>query len=244
MRTPEVVITMAGFGSRFRNAGYDLPKYEIVVKGKTLFAWSMESLAHFTRLGAPFIFVVRAADDAAGFIEKECQALGIQRFSIIELDQPTDGQATSALLAGTKISDPDAPMLIYNIDTYVNPDALPAEAVHGDGWLPCFPGEGSAWSFAELDDQGRVVRLAEKERISPHATVGLYWFSSFNLFRDTYHDFFAEASSVAKGERYIAPMYNALIRHGHPVYIHSLQLQDVVPLGTPADVETFIKANS
>ena len=40
----EIVITMAGLGSRFRKAGYNMPKFMIEAKGRTLFEWSMESL--------------------------------------------------------------------------------------------------------------------------------------------------------------------------------------------------------
>ena len=32
-----IVITMAGLGSRFRKAGYTVPKYQIEVNGHTLF---------------------------------------------------------------------------------------------------------------------------------------------------------------------------------------------------------------
>ena len=36
-KTLDIVITMGGLGSRFRKMGYNLPKYMIEAKGKTLF---------------------------------------------------------------------------------------------------------------------------------------------------------------------------------------------------------------
>jgi hypothetical protein len=234
-----VVITMAGFGQRFRDAGYDVPKYRIVVHGRSLFAWSMLSLRSFIDAGASFVFVVRGADDARTFIDDEAQALGIQTRSVVELDAPTDGQATTAMLAGPAIAAPAEPMLVYNIDTFVHPDALPASAVRGDGWVPCFHAQGDHWSFAAADADGRVSVLKEKERISANATIGLYWFSSFNLYARSYGAFFADSGNLVRGERYIAPLYNHLIAQGRPVFIHDVPLDAVVPLGVPADVEAF-----
>jgi dTDP-glucose pyrophosphorylase len=238
--TTTVVITMGGMGQRFRDAGYTVPKYRIAAHGRTLFEWSMRSLDSFRAAGSPFVFVVRREDAAGDFIAAECARIGIRDFALVELDALTDGQATSALLAAPAIADTARPMLVYNIDTYVDPFAMPASAVRGDGWIPCFPGPGAAWSFALADATGRVSRLREKERISDDATVGLYWFSSFDLYAETYRRFFADPANLVKGEKYIAPLYNGIIEAGLPVYLERVPLEAVIPLGTPADVDRFL----
>lgn len=234
-----VIITMAGFGRRFLDAGYTVPKYRIEAHGRSLFAWSMLSLSQWVRAGARFVFVVRAADEAAGFVAAEAESLGIAGHAVIELDAPTDGQATSALLAAPAVEEPGGPMLIYNIDTFVHPDALPADGVRGDGWIPCFAAKGDHWSFAAADDEGRVSALREKLRISPHATVGLYWFSSFDLYRETYDCYYARPAHKEAGERYVAPLYNGLLKENRPVFIHDVPVPAVIPLGTPQEVEAF-----
>ncbi|HOO27994.1 MAG TPA: hypothetical protein PLU43_05975, partial [Lachnospiraceae bacterium] len=114
----EIVITMAGLGSRFRKAGYKLPKYMIEACGKTLFEWSMESLSGFYHKDNTYYFIVRKEDDAAGFITEKCKKAGIHQIKLIELNEQTDGQATTAMLAADDW-DKSAPLLIYNIDTYV-----------------------------------------------------------------------------------------------------------------------------
>lgn len=233
------IITMAGYGRRFIEAGYRIPKYRISVHGRSLFAWSMLSLRSFISAGAPFVFVVRAEDQAADFIQEEAKALGIVSASIVELSAPTDGQATTALAAARGVPEKSAPILIYNIDTFVHPSALEASAARGDGWIPCFQAEGDAWSFAKTDASGRVSEVREKVRISPHATVGLYWFSSLDLYGDAYVRHYADPSNIEKGERYVAPIFNTLIADGRPVYVHDVPKSAVIPLGVPSDVERF-----
>lgn len=235
-----VVITMAGLGKRFRDAGYDCPKYRIDAHGRTLFAWSMLSLRSFIKAGAKFTFVVRREDDASAFIRQECEAVGIVSAQIVEIDALTDGQATSAILGGEVLDSPDEPFLVYNIDTFVHPDALPAEAVRGEGWVPCFPGKGDGWSFAAAEPDGRITDMREKFRISPHATIGLYWFSSYTLYRQVYDDYYSDPSRMEKGEKYIAPMYRQMILAGREVFLHEVAYDAVIPLGTPAEVNAFL----
>lgn len=233
-----VVITMAGRGQRFRDAGYEVPKWAVEVHGRSTFAWSLLSLDSWLRAGVDVVLVARVEDDARPFVEAECAQLGVSRVTVIEVEGTTDGQATTVVRAQDHVV-VDDPLLVYNIDTHVRPHALDASKVRGDGWIPCFPGVGNAWSFALADEDGRVSAVREKERISDDATIGLYWFSSFALYVETYEAAVASGSGLAKGERYIAPLYNDLIASGRPVYLDRLPSEAVVPLGTPADVERF-----
>ncbi len=239
MQQTQIVMTMAGFGQRFRDAGYKRPKFQIEVHGRTLFSWSLLSLESFTQAGASFLFIARAADNCRDFITRELPALGIHDWSLLELESPTDGQATTALQALTIVK-ADLPFLIYNIDTFVEPSSLPHDAVCGDGWVPCFPGVGDSWSFARTaEDSLEIVEIREKQRISPQATIGLYWFKSGSLYADLYHRFYRSADHLEAGERYIAPMYNQLIQDGGRVYLHPVPIETVHPLGTPSDVHRF-----
>jgi NDP-sugar pyrophosphorylase family protein len=238
----QIVITMAGLGQRFRDAGYDVPKYRIAVHGHTLFHWSLQSLRSFIAGDSRTLFIAREADACGEFIASQAPALGIEDWSLLELSSPTDGQATTALKALPSL-DPSAPVLIYNIDTFVRPDALPREAAHGDGWVPCFPGAGSGWSFAKTEEtSGRILEIREKQRISPHATIGLYWFRSAGLYADLYRQFYGTSARLEAGERYIAPMYNQLVADGAHVYMHQIPLEAVYPLGTPQEVQRFSAA--
>jgi CTP:molybdopterin cytidylyltransferase MocA len=123
--SPHVVVTMAGLGSRFRDRGYTVPKFAIEVRGQTMFAWAMESLRHFLP-GAHVTFVVRAEDEPAALVRREIRAFGVDDPVLVSLDHVTDGQATTVLrtLPSLRERDANAPLLVYNIDTYVEPRAL------------------------------------------------------------------------------------------------------------------------
>ena len=230
-----VVITMAGIGARFRAAGWTIPKYQIEVRGKTLFEWSMSSLNAFRQW--QFIFLVRREDQAEKFITSTCAGMGIEP-KLIELDRLTKGQAETALLASNAWRE-DEPLLVYNIDTYVEPGQLRPELITGDGFIPCFNADGTHWSFVRLDSEDRVIEVQEKIRISDHCSIGAYYFRSAKLYSDLYNEFYVQ-SNVEK-EYYIAPMYNRLIERGGEVRIQSIDSKYVHVLGTPEEVETFAR---
>ncbi|MEM9761934.1 MAG: dTDP-glucose pyrophosphorylase [Pseudomonadota bacterium] len=238
--TGTLAITMAGKGSRFARGGYARPKYEIEALGRPLFDWSMLGMNAFLKSGWECSFAVPAGREAEAFVARRAIALGIEVRSIVVMDDITDGQATTALHLA-EAAPRNRPFAVFNIDTFVNPAALsfplPGEAA---GWMLCFPAPGEGWSFARLDDEGRVVEVREKMRISDHATVGLYWFDSATRYIDAYHSYYAVPGRETAGERYVAPLYNQLISEGAPVTLARLALQDVGMLGTPAQLADFV----
>ena len=238
-----IVITMAGLGSRFQKAGYKEPKFKIEVKGKTLFEWSMESLTDFNKQeNVKYIFITRKECDAKDFIVEKMQKFGIKNVEIVELDAPTDGQATSAMLAEPYWR-ADEEMVIYNIDTYIESDTMKYSDIKGeDGFIPCFNAPGDHWSFVKTDENGNAVEVREKERISDNCTVGLYYFKSCALYKKIYEEYYADESHLEKNEKYIAPLYNYMIELGLKVGISNLPYETVHVLGTPEEVEVFKNA--
>ena len=236
----QVIITMAGLGTRFRKAGYNCPKYMIEAKGKTLFEWSMDSLLDYNPHVSKYIFVVRQEDNSFDFIKKQCNKYGIGKVDIIELDHMTDGQATTCMLAIPKCN-LDESIMVYNIDTYVEPYEMKYDDISGDGHIPCFHADGDHWSFARLDENGNVVEVREKVRISDNCTLGAYYFSSAQIYKDIYEEYYADNSRIEKNEKYIAPLYNYMIEKGMQVTISIVDEKKVHVLGTPEELKSFIK---
>ena len=234
-----VIITMAGLGSRFRKVGYNCPKYMIEAKGKSLFEWSMDSLIGYNDHVSKYVFVVREEDKTADFIKEQCAKYGINDVDIVELDHMTDGQATTCMIA-IPYCNPDDAIMVYNIDTYVEPYEMKYEDISGDGHIPCFHADGDHWSFAKLDENGTVVEVREKVRISDNCTLGAYYFSSAKLYKELYDAFYADNSRMEKNEKYIAPLYNFMIEKGMPVTISIVDAKKVHVLGTPEELQVFL----
>lgn len=232
-----IVMPMAGRGSRFAEVGYSVPKPLIDVRGRPMYAWATDSLP--LSLAKRLIFVCLAEH-----LEHRALADDIRerygRFDpvIISLDHVTEGQACTVLLAREHI-DNDDPLIIYNADTYCRTrlaETLPTLPRTVDGLLSVFEAPGDKWSFARVDETGRVVETAEKRRISEWATTGLYHFSRGRDFvRAT--DAMIAANECERGEFYVAPVYNRLIAEGADIRIDVAD--EVWVLGTPEDLAHF-----
>ena len=233
-----IVITMAGLGSRFKKAGYKEPKYMIEAHGKTLFDWSMDSLKGYNKKDTEYIFIVRKEDEAEAFIKEHCKVAGIEKLQVIEIEELTDGQATTAML-GADIWKKDSELMIYNIDTYVESYELKAEDIAGDGYIPCFRADGDHWSFVKLNEEGQAVEVREKVRISDNCTLGAYYFKSCGMYEDLYHEYYQHEENLEKGEKYVAPLYNFMISKGMDVRISLIDYGKVHVLGTPEELEVF-----
>lgn len=235
-----IVITMAGLGSRFKKAGYKVPKYMIEAHKKTLFEWSMESLEGFKEPNNDYIFIVRVEDSSSEFIKEKCREMNIDSVKIIEIDYLTDGQAATAML-GSKYWDKDSELMIYNIDTYVEAGEMNSKQISGDGFIPCFTAPGDHWSFVKLNEDGRALEVREKVRISDNCTLGAYYFKSCGLYEELYNEYYSSKENLEKGEKYVAPLYNYLISRGGDVRISSVDYNKVHVLGTPEELDIFIK---
>ena len=237
-----IIITMAGLGSRFRKAGYNCPKYMIEAKGKTLFEWSMDSLIGYNEHVSKYICVVRKEDQTEEFIKEKMKRYGIDDVEVIGIDYLTDGQATTCMLAIPYCNEKE-PIMVYNIDTYVEPGEMKYEDISGAGHIPCFHAEGDHWSFAKLDENGKVTEVREKVRISDNCTLGAYYFSSAELYKELYEEYYKDNSKLEKNEKYIAPLYNFMIEKGMSVTISIVDEKKVHVLGTPEELDIFLKNN-
>lgn len=241
MKKIDIVITMGGLGSRFRKQGFKVPKYMIEVRGRTLFEWSLMSLDGYKEDVNQYVFVVMKDEDTdvREFIREKCLSLGIQNYKVVILDYLTDGQATTAYLATKYLVDENA-LIIYNIDTYVEPGLMNSEELKGDGFIPCFQASGDHWSFVKIGDNGKAVEIVEKKRISNYCTLGAYYFKTCKLYIDLYMEYYSNSENSVNGEKYVAPLYNHLVSKGGEVYISDVDPEKVHVLGTPEELQVFI----
>ena len=233
----KIIITAAGNGSRFKNQGIKKEKYQIIANEKTLFYWSLISLKNFFEY--EFIFIFQKENYEEEFVLNEIKNLGIKKYNILLLNQITDGQASTAIVASDLIQDND-PILIFNIDTHVNPKSLEKNILKHDGCIITTQVPGNNWSFAKTNDDLFVEEVSEKNRISNNASIGLYYFKKWKDFKDVY---FKNKEDIKKKykEVYICPMYQYLIESGKKISIFDIAPKNFICLGTPEQVFCFDK---
>jgi len=234
------LITMAGEGRRFREAGYALPKMLIEAKGKTLLEWSVDSLP--LHLCSRLIFVAQQKHEDEFHLTKKIVSIYGNKVRSIHfkfIDKLTRGQSETACLA-KHLVDTSQPLLIFNIDTQFSSTTLAKNLLLKDidGVLGAFYSEEPRFSFAALNNEGFVTKTAEKEVISTHALTGLYHFTNSDDFFEAAESAF-EKNESTKGEFYIAPLYNHLIAKGRRLMVD--MAEEVNILGTPEELNIFMQ---
>ena len=235
MKKYNLVLPIAGKAQRFIDAGYMMPKPLILAKNKHIIDWSMSSI---DTSECNLIFIVRLEHIYNFSIDKILKNKFGDDIKISVVDRVTRGALETCTLARDLI-DPDLPLCIYTPDVYFEPtfdlNTIPATA---DGFLLTFLANSPDHSYCEMDGNGVVTRVEEKEVISRHANVGLYYFRTGAMFLK-YGQEMIDRNLLVKNEFYIAPMYNLMIRDGLTVTAADTEKMHV--LGTPDTFEFFCR---
>ena len=231
-----VLIPMAGAGSRFAQAGYTFPKPLIQVNDRPMIQVVVDNLA----LDAHFIFVVQKEHRIKYNIDTMLDLIA-PNSTVVEVDGLTEGAACTALLA-RDIIDNDAPLFFANSDQYVEWDPIEfmynMQETQADGGIVTFKATHPKWSFAKVDENGFVTEVAEKNPISDNATVGYYYWKHGSDFVK-YADQMIANDSRVNNEFYVCPVFNEAITDGKKVRIY--EADDMWGLGTPEDLEYYLK---
>ena len=230
-----VLIPMAGAGSRFASAGYTFPKPLIEVNGKPMIQVVVENL----NVDAHFIFLVQK-EHYEKYNLKQLLNLIAPGCDIIQVDGLTEGAACTTLLA-KELIDNNEPLMMANSDQFVewnsNEVLYAFTADNIDGGIVSFKATHPKWSFAKVGDDGFVSEVAEKNPISDDATVGIYYWSKGSDYVK-YAEQMIEKNIRTNGEFYVAPTFNEAIGDGKKIRIK--QIEKMWGIGTPSDLEYFL----
>jgi HAD superfamily hydrolase (TIGR01509 family) len=231
-----ILIPMAGAGSRFEQAGYTFPKPLIEVKNKPMIQVVVENL----NLDANFIYVVQKQhrekynlDTLLNLITPNC--------TIVETEGLTEGAACTALLAKQYI-DNSNPLFFANSDQFVEWDSnefmYKMQETNADGGIVTFTATHPKWSFVKVDEQELVTEVAEKDPISDIATVGYYYWKQGSDFVK-YSEKMISKDIRINNEFYVCPVFNQAIQDSKQIRI--FPVKQMWGLGTPEDLHTFLK---
>lgn len=237
-----IVIPMAGAGSRFQIAGYKQPKPFINISGKMMIEHVLESLKIEN---ATYTLIIQEA------FKQEYQTklnLLSNKYNVqfVTVEKLTQGASCTALAAHEVINNND--MTIFaDSDNFFNNQSFrkfidDAEKRNLDGSLLTFNTQEPCFSFVEIDKNGHAVRTKEKEPISNHAITGVY------LFRHG-KDFVKYAINMmiygdrTKNEYYMSNVYNWAIKDGLKIGYYDIKDKDWSCVGTPQQLQQYLEKN-
>ena len=231
-----VLIPMAGAGSRFEKAGYTFPKPLIDIEGDPMIKLVTENL----NLRANFIYIVQKShrekynlDTLLNLISPNCK--------IVEVDGLTEGAACTTLLAKEFI-DNENPLIMANSDQYIEWDSnefmYKMTETNCDGGIVTFKSTHPKWSFAKVNENGLVSEVAEKKPISDIATVGIYYWKKGAEYVK-YAEQMIEKNIRVNNEFYVCPVFNEAIEDGKE--IRTFEIKKMMGLGTPEDLSTYLR---
>ena len=231
-----VLIPMAGAGSRFEQAGYTFPKPLIDVNGKPMIQRVVENL----NIEARHIFIVQKSHYEK-YALKHMLNLIAPNCEIVQVEGITEGAACTTLLAKQFINN-DEPLILANSDQYVEWDSnqfmYSAIADEMDGSILTFESTHPKWSYARLNEQGFVTEVAEKKPISNHATVGVYFWKKGSDYVSSAESMISKNIRV-NNEFYVCPVYNEALLQG--ARVKTFHIDKMWGLGTPEDLDLFLK---
>jgi beta-phosphoglucomutase-like phosphatase (HAD superfamily)/dTDP-glucose pyrophosphorylase len=231
-----VLIPMAGAGSRFATAGYTFPKPLIEVNGKPMIQVVIENL----NIEANYTFVVRK-EHYEKYSLQYLLTLIAPGCNIVQVDELTEGSACTTLLAKQYI-DNDSPLLLANSDQFMewnSNECLYAFNADGiDAGILTFKATHPKWSYAKIGEDGFVSEVAEKKPISDNATVGVYYWKKGSDYVK-YAEQMIEKNIRTNNEFYICPVFNEAI--GDDKKIRVKEIERMWGIGTPEDLNYFLE---
>lgn len=214
------IICAAGEGSRLQQLG-STSKASIKLGGRTLLRWSLDSLPIMHK--DSIIIIGQKKHNLMDSFQYELnQRYPFNRIRFVEIDYLTKGQLDTVVCAESEC-DLDSSLAVYNCDTYFQSSSLLSlmNDPSIEGIIPCSKEPGDAWSFCQVDQKMDVTKVAEKERISEHASVGFYYFRNTKNFFERAHQYIDNYKE--NRELYVAPFYDIYLAKGERVVVDSVE---------------------
>jgi NDP-sugar pyrophosphorylase family protein len=230
MKKYELIIPMAGKGQRFIDAGYTTPKPFLPIRTGT-------------NIIDRIMFEFKSASKVHLVTREPCQIKEWSEVNNVTVrNRPQYGQLHTVMEAIPFLQN-DTGVIIANSDNIVEEAGWverwlqKIEKEKPDGSICLMWGEHPKWSYAEIKNN-TIVRTAEKDPISEHATCGYYYFKNKEILTRAAETAVKDENNKINGEWYVCPIYNSIIKQGGVVMPY--WLNNFVGLGTPEDYERYL----
>jgi NDP-sugar pyrophosphorylase family protein len=231
-----VIIPMAGLGSRFSTAGYILPKPLIDVNGSPMITQAIQTLG----IDGTYYCLIRK-DKYADLTSKAILAAS-PTAKIIEIDYITEGAASSVMLFESLI-DHDDEVIVANCDQIMKWDSNAAMTAlrKFDGGVVTFSNTDPKHSYVEMIGD-TAQRFAEKKVISNIALTGIHYWKKSKFLFSSVAKMIEKNDRAANGEFYVSTTYNYLLAD-HRIGNYHITESEFFPVGTPYDLNKYLNGS-
>lgn len=249
-----ILIPMAGAGSRFSEAGYTVSKPAIPTYDKRtgkelpMVVCATLDLPEVMPDGANVIYVDRDFHKTNGTEDTILECFPKARF--INVDHLTQGQACTCMLA-EELIDNDEELLIagcdngmeYSLEAFnkekAEADVLVFTYRHNEGVLA----NPNAMGWMIVDTRGRITGTSIKKAISDtpmedHAVVATFWFRKGSIFVEATKRMIAHNDRI-NGEFYVDQVVQHAMDLGYRAKV--FEIDRYIGWGTPLDYELYQK---
>ncbi len=234
-----IVIPMAGDGTRFKDSKYVGPKPLIEFFGKPMIQHVLESL----NIQGNYFFLVKEDEnvnnitDVLKHIVPDC--------IIKSVKETTRGPACSALIFENEINTDDE-LIITNCDQIMWWDSelflYNARYKNNDGLIVTYYTNTEKNSYASLDRDGFVKQIKEKEVISNISLNGIHYWKMGKDFVESSKLMIEANDTAPNGEYYVGPTYNYMINKlNKKVGIYNIPNFQHNSVGIPEDLDLYIE---
>jgi HAD superfamily hydrolase (TIGR01509 family) len=236
-----VLIPMAGAGSRFHQAGYSVPKPLIKVFEKTMIRTSVDTLK-LKGIDCNYIFVARRYKEQEhnDALKKELLSIDPEA-NIVYVNELTEGSACTCLYA-KYVMNKDLPLFIFNCDQVFNFSQRTVDTIYNvvnsnlNGAVITWKDTNPKNSFCEVSENCLCYNFTEKQPVSDNALIGFHYWKKTS-------DFISSAEKMIEqklkfnNEYYIAPTYNFLDK----IINIPITKDECYLIGTPADLDYYLE---
>ena len=228
-----LIMPMAGGGTRFKKKGIKIPKPLIEINGKPFFFWATQSIAKFVEI-EELVFVVLEEHIRKYKIDEEI--LKYYPNAKLKIINNVLNGAVLTCLEGIDLIKNDNPILFndcdhcficnsfYNFSLKNNNDI--------DGAILTFTSNDPRFSYIETNNEGNVKRTMEKKVISDKAICGAYYFKNKNIFENSAKEYL---ENCKYDEYFISGIYNVMAEKNMKIKYFLTDLH--ISFGTPEEYE-------
>ena len=229
-----LIMPMAGGGTRFKKNEIDIPKPLIEINDKPFFFWAAQSILKFIEI-KNLIFVVLKEHIEKYNIDKKI--LEYYPNAKIQIINNVLNGAVFTCLEGIKLIDNDDPILFNDCDhAFLSETFYKYCMEHNfsdiDGALLTFYSNEAKYSYIALDEKNNVIETMEKKVISDKAICGAYYFKNKKIFKTAVEKYLGN---------FISGVYNVMIKNNLLIKYFPTDLH--ISFGTPEEYEDSKKYN-